>query len=192
MLAIVGVSRFAKNPIFGYCVYRYGPYDAYRLSYLNEGSAMNALLEHADTIAPTEEQRLSAREASRRLSSVQEHDSVELQMIGAEGPGQLVVLPAVALQLLRKILTEMANGNAVTVVPVHAEFTTQQAADYLNVSRPHVVSLLEAGKIPYRKVGTHRRVLFQDLANYRRQSDLERREALDALTAEAQELGMGY
>ena len=153
---------------------------------------MNPLLERPETIAPTEEQRQAAREANRLLPSLREHDRVQLQTIGAEGPGEMVVLPTIALQLLRRILAEMAARNAVTIVPTHAELTTQQAADYLNVSRPYLVNLLEAGKIPHRKVGTHRRVLFQDLADYKRQSDADRREALDALAAQAQELGMGY
>lgn len=154
---------------------------------------MNALLERPETIAPTEEQRRSAREASRALPSIlREDDRIEFRVVGAGGPGDVVVLPAAAVQLLRKILGEMAEGNAVMVVPVHAELTTQQAADFLNVSRPYLVGLLESGKIPHRKVGTHRRVLFQDLADYQRKSDTDRRAALDELAAEAQELGMGY
>jgi excisionase family DNA binding protein len=94
--------------------------------------------------------------------------------------------------LLNSILQEMANGNAVTLIPVHAELTTQQAAQILNVSRPFLIEQLEKEAIPYRKVGTHRRVMFKDLMEYKQTMDRNRLNALEQLSAVDQKLGLGY
>lgn len=103
-----------------------------------------------------------------------------------------VVLPARAVEVLRAVLEQLAQGNAVTVVPAHTELTTQQAADLLNVSRPYLVQLLEEGSIPHRKVGPRRRIRLADLLSYIRRDEERRRETLRELTREAQELGLGY
>ncbi len=104
--------------------------------------------------------------------------------------GSELVVPRGALELLARILAHMAAGQGVSVVPAHAELTTQQAADLLNVSRPFLIGLLEAGEIEYRKVGAHRRVTMSSLMDYMRRDDERRRETADELTALSQELGL--
>lgn len=100
-----------------------------------------------------------------------------------------IVVPQAAFKLFVEILAAMANGQGVTVMPLHAELTTQEAADLLNVSRPFVVRLLEAGQIPCKKVGTHRRIRLVDVLRYKERDDAERRRMLDELSADAQDLG---
>src|SRR5262245_39537986 len=144
---------------------------------------------------PTPEDVREAQTALRRLaplaSPTRRRPDVLLRAEG-EDPGQAVVVPREAFELFLEILGQMANGNAVTIVPVHAELTTQQAADLLNVSRPFLVGLLDEGKIPSRKVGSHRRVKAADLVAYQQRDEAERKKVLDELTAEAEKHGLGY
>lgn len=141
-------------------------------------------------VLPTDEEATLARESGRLLAAfIGKGKAARLKVV--VGKDELVV-PLSALRLLVDILAQMAEGNAVTIMPIHAELTTQQAADFLNVSRPHLVGLLEQEAIPYRKVGTHRRVLFRDLLSYRDRSFESRRNALDELSKQAQELNLGY
>ena len=103
-----------------------------------------------------------------------------------------ITLPPAAAKLLIDGLAELAKGNEVRMLPVHAELTTQEASELLNLSRPYVVRLLDGGKIPSYKVGTHRRVRLDDVLAYKRELDADRLDALKKLVAEAQELDMGY
>lgn len=140
-------------------------------------------------VAPTEHDSRLARESSRQLSPYAKKD---LRVRITDGDGAVVELPAAAVQLLVHLLTQMAEGNAVTLMPIHAELTTQQAADLLGVSRPFLVKELDEKKISYRKVGTHRRILFVELMRYKETMDAKRHEALDELAEQAQDLNMGY
>lgn len=143
---------------------------------------------------PTPDETLVARHAVQAIRALVPSDKPSnLRFVSSEKSEEVqVTVPAGALHLLIRILSHMANGDAVTLMPVQAELTTQKAADLLGVSRPYLIRLLEDGTIPHRKVGTHRRVRAMDLIEYKRRDDAERREALDELTAEAQDLGLGY
>ncbi|BAS57184.1 DNA binding domain protein, excisionase family [Leptolyngbya boryana NIES-2135] len=143
---------------------------------------------------PTLEDIRLAKESSSRLArSIPSHESTsKISVIQGEATGETIVLPTAALQMLVEILAQMAQGNIVTLFPIHAELTTQEAADLLKVSRPYLVKLLEDKALPFRKVGKHRRILFQDLMEYKNREDSLRSNALDELVAQAQELNMGY
>ena len=143
---------------------------------------------------PTPEAVRAAQAALRQLAPLAVGDATgHTVRVSPEGGGeQPVMLPRQAFELFLEILGQMANGNAVTIVPVHAELTTQQAADLLNVSRPHLVQLLEAGTIPFRRVGSHRRVRAEDLVAYMRAEERRAREALAELTRQGQDLRLGY
>lgn len=91
-----------------------------------------------------------------------------------------------------KILGQMAEGNAVILVPSPREVTTQVAADILNVSRPYFIEILDKDKISYRKVGNRRKILLKDVQNYKDKIDKERIKSLQKLTDQAQDLDMGY
>jgi excisionase family DNA binding protein len=131
--------------------------------------------------------RASATELSRLLAKLPASERARVQFDGHD-----LILPRQAVTLLRDVLAEMAQGNAVTIVPTHAQLTTQEAANLLNVSRPFLVALLEEGKIPFTKTGTHRRIRYQDLMVYKRHKDQESRDALDELTRQSQDLDLGY
>ena len=103
-----------------------------------------------------------------------------------------IIIPRKALELLQFILSSMAQGKAVSLIPSDTEVTTQQAADMLNVSRPHLVKLLEQGALPFKKVGSHRRILLEDLLAYEAKQARQREHQLQLLADQAQELNLGY
>lgn len=102
----------------------------------------------------------------------------------------VVPLPARAVALIAQLLESMAEQVPVSIIPHEAELTTQQAADYLNVSRPFLVGLIDRGQIAHRMVGSHRRIRFGDLLAFELRSRKEREEALADLASEAKKLGL--
>ena len=135
--------------------------------------------ENFETVAPSEADALLARESSRRLAThkLGKRSSVRIQLLADGEEAETVAVPASALRLFLHLLVEMSQGNAVTLIPTHADLTTQQAADLLGVSRPYLVKLLDEGRIPCRTVGRYRRVRFDDLMAYKRKDDEARKPA---------------
>lgn len=155
---------------------------------------MSPTLAFAEPFQPTDTDIVAARKAKRALTHLSAQDrAVQVQTAEtADSPQETALLPQAAVRLLLDVLGQIADGNAVSVVPTRAELTTQQAADMLGVSRPFLVGLLEKGAVPFHKVGTHRRVRFGDLLAYKRREHEARYLALDELARQGQELGLGY
>lgn len=140
---------------------------------------------------PSRREQEQAKALQRQLAQLRDAERGHLRL-QAPGGNETLELPSAVIPLLSRILSEMADGNAVTLVPVHAELTTSQAADLLNVSRPHFIKLIEAQAIPFTKVGSHRRVRAEDVLRYKSEREDLRRAALTELTSEAERLDLGY
>lgn len=147
-----------------------------------------------ETALPVEREVAAAVESQRALAAFlsTQFETQRIQIFDAKNQAHQVELPTSALRLLVDILSELAEGNAVKVVPIHAELTTQEAADMLNVSRPHLVKLLENGALAFRKTGKHRRIRFADLMVFKTEQDRASAQAMEALAKQAQELQLGY
>jgi excisionase family DNA binding protein len=111
------------------------------------------------------------------------------ELVGPQGKG--IPIPESVFYVLERVAEVLARGDAITVVPVGKEVTTQQAADLLNVSRQYLVRLLEEGRIPYRRTGKHRRLRIEDVLSFKEKRDKDRRAGLRELSRLTQEFG-GY
>jgi excisionase family DNA binding protein len=149
-------------------------------------------LASVSTVRPGEVEAAVAARALRRIKDylARHPEGPDEFEVLVENSPEALVLPRPALAMFAYILAQLAEGRGVSVVPSQVELTTQQAADMLNVSRPYLIDLLEQGKIPFRKVGRHRRVTFEALLDYKRKDDAQRRQAADDLTALSEELGL--
>ena len=116
--------------------------------------------------------------------------SLQPRLVGPTG--EQIPLPEPMFHLLARMAEVLARGDAVTIVPVGQELTTQQAADLLNVSRQYLIRLLDANELPFSRTGgKHRRLRIEDVLAYKAKRDREREEGLDELAALTQDMG-GY
>ncbi|MBV9798925.1 MAG: helix-turn-helix domain-containing protein [Solirubrobacterales bacterium] len=131
-----------------------------------------------------------------RLSALR--DQIHAMCRGPQPPylvgpgGERIELPASAFEALKLVIDALAGGQSITLVPHDKELTSQEAADVLHVSRPHLIKLLDFGEIPFHRVGTHRRIRLEDVLAYRARRDAERDAALSELTRLSEELPGGY
>lgn len=148
----------------------------------------------SNVMLPVEREVQAAVQGQRALAAylATQVDTQRIQIFDDKNQAHQIELPTSALRLLVDILAELAEGNAVKIVPVHAELTTQEAADMLNVSRPHLVKLLEGGALPFHRTGKHRRIRFADLMQFKAERDHAGEQAMEELAQQAQDLGMGY
>jgi excisionase family DNA binding protein len=151
-----------------------------------------AALEH-DPITAKESEKPALRKMEGVLNSSSLKDALSYtrplpKLVGPDGDE--IELPLSIFQILRRIIDHMMHGRAISIVPVNKELSTQEAADILNVSRPFLVSLLDAGTIPFSKVGTHRRIRFIDLMEYKKHRDEETQRGLAEITHISEDEGL--
>jgi excisionase family DNA binding protein len=144
------------------------------------------------SIEPGEVDAVIAGRTARRirdyLASHLDEDPLEVHVEGDDS--EVLVVPRAGVAMFAQLMTALEGGQGVALVPSDAQLTTQQAADMLNVSRPYLIGLLEAGKIEFTKVGRHRRVPFRALIEYQRHAQQQARAAADEMSALGQELGL--
>lgn len=139
---------------------------------------------------PSSQEIEQARESSRTLAKYASQERVTMTVTGENGESEDIVLPGHLMEMLIKILTVTSQGKAINIMPINSELTTQEAANMMNVSRPHIVKLLDQDTIAHHKVGSHRRIYLKDLLEYMEKNRSARSEALDELTALSQDLGL--
>ena len=143
-----------------------------------------------DIKRPSKEDQVTATESYNALAATLEELKSKVPEIEIEETKEKIKIPLDALKLLAKILKAMSQGKPISIVPVVTEMTTQAAAEFLGCSRPHVVKLLEEGKIAFTKIGRHRRVKFEDLAKYRSDMKDKQRAKLIEIMKSDEESGL--
>lgn len=147
-------------------------------------------MELIDIRKPSKEEQRAARESYEALVSSIEQLRTEILEIEIEETEEKIRIPISALRFLAKILKEISRGNPVSIVPIATELTTQAAAELLGCSRPHIVRLLEEGKIPYTKVGKHRRIKYEDIVLFKKEMKVSQRAKIRELMQLDEESGL--
>ncbi len=143
-----------------------------------------------DIKKPSKKEQIAAMKSYNALAALLEDLKSENPEIEIEETAEKIRIPLKALKLLARILQATSEGKPISVVPIATEMTTQAAAEMLGCSRPHVVKLLETGKIPFTKVGRHRRIKFEDVSTYKKEAKLKQEQLLIEMMKGDEELGM--
>ncbi len=143
-----------------------------------------------DQRTPTDEEVAVASQAASVMASALTVKGLPFTVRHGGGDVQVDLSPSLG-QLVLDVLTHVGRGRMVTVLPYDVDLTTKEAADLLNVSRPHLTKLLTDGRIPFHKVGSHRRVRAEDVVMFRAHREAERADALDELQRLGQEFDAG-
>jgi len=134
-----------------------------------------------------------ARTAQRCIMEALDHSrAAAITLTTTDGGHPTIDLPPAALKLIGQLLGAMSEGRPITLMPATQEFTTVEAANFLNVSRPFVIKEIEDGRLPHRKVGSHRRIAFDDLVAYAREMRKRQEGALERMAENARDLGLDY
>lgn len=141
-------------------------------------------------IRPSKEEQLAAMNSYNALSAVLHEIQDKNPEIEIEETQEKLRIPISALKLLAEILKETSEGRPVSIVPIATEVTTQSAAEILGCSRPHIVKLLESGKIKFTKVGKHRRIKYQDLLSYKQEMKVEQERLISQLMENDEKMDM--
>ena len=147
-------------------------------------------MDPAQYTKPSKEEQLAAMASYNTLDAMLDELETETPEIEIEETQEKIKVPMSALKLLAQILKEIGKGNPVAIVPQAAEMTTTAAADILGCSRPHIIKLLNDGKIPFTKIGRHRRIKFEDVAEFKKQAKAEQKALLIELMKGDEEAGL--
>jgi len=157
---------------------------------------MTTILERTRQVVPpsmSPQELEMARVAQRCIMEALDHSrAAAITLTTTDGSHPTIELPPAALKLIGQLLGVMSEGRPITLMPSKQEFSTVEAANFLNVSRPFVIKEIEQGRLPHRKVGSHRRVAFEDLVSYAREMRKRQEHALERMAENARELGLDY
>lgn len=170
-----------------YCNFEYFEYNAGMIHKSEKNMNTATKLLSAEEIA-------LAKLGSQELSAVIETngEAQKINVVDKSGKTHEVTIPASALNMMIEMLTQLGQGNSVSITPIHAELTTQEGADMLNMSRPTFIKLLDSQEIPFSRTGNRRKVAFADLMEYKTNLEEQRLASLAELSELDQEMGMGY